>query len=377
MMQVFNDNFIDTAFSKAVSSEDTAYPASNVYDITRRRQTWRSKGYWKIASPANTVVFNEGGTDKTATIAAGAYTTDSAFLAAIATAFNGAAGKQNTYSVSRDTSTGKVKITAVLAGTGTIFTIKWTSATGFGTLIGFDTSANDTGSLSYTADLLRIHTSEWFTFDFGAPANPTGFFAVSDRNRPLNITPDAVVTLMANASDAWGTPAESFTVTVRDFLLGYVNKDGIAALPGGYRYWHVDIYDPANPDLYLELGAMMLGAHIVLARGCPAFPFESTPISNSVVAYSESGQTWVGKRPKTQMHQLNWEKLTNDDQEALHDHWNEVGTESPFFVCMDPDNAFSSDGVKWSRLVRFNSEPPSRLVSPGNWSSGWQLREEL
>lgn len=378
MIRVFTENFIDDAFAKTASSAKAAYPASNVYDITRRRKTWRSDGYWNVESGANTIVFNEGGSDLTATITAAEYSTDATFLAAIASALNGASGVQNTYSVARDTTTGKIKITAVLGGTGSLFTIKWTSATDFGDIIGFDTSANDTSALTYTADLLRIHTEEFFVFDFGAPLNPTGFFAVSDRNAPINISPSATVRIMGNASDAWTSPSETFSVTVRDFLLGYLSADGIAqASAPGYRYWKVQIIDNDNPDLYLELGAIFLGAHAAIVRGCPAFPLESTPISATQIAYSESGQTWAGKRPLTYAHQLNWEKLTNADLETLMDFFEEVGIESPFFVCLDPDSVFSPDGIKWSRLVRFDREPTARLLSPGNWSYAWSLREEL
>lgn len=379
MIQVFNENFIDVAFDKTVSSEQAAYPASNVYDIARRRKPWRSAGYWLVESGKNTIKFTEEALqlDLTATITPGEYTSETTFFAAIKSALE--ATGDATYTVSRDSTTGKIKILSDLSGSGTtLFTINWPAATDFGDILGFDTSVISTGAAFYLADEIRIHTEEFFIFDFGAPMQPTGFFAVSDRNRPINISPTATVTLMANASNAWGTPAETFTITVRDFLLGYINVDGIAQLqPAGYRYWKVKIIDNDNPDTYLELGAMLLGAHAEMERGCPAFPFESNPVNNSVVGYSESGQTWVGKRPKTILHSLMWEKLTNADMDVLMDFWEDVGCESPFFVCLDPNSVFSPDGIKWSRLVRFNSEPSYRLLSPGNWSSGWALREEL
>lgn len=375
---VFNVNLLEEAVSKVASSAAAAYPASNVYNIERRRLTWRSAGYWNITSPANTIVFNEGGADLTATIAVAEYATDTAFLAAIQTALNGAPSKQNTYTVTRDTSTGKIKLTAVLAGTGTIFTIKWTSATGFGTVIGFDTSANDTGSLTYTADLLRIHTEEFFVFDLGVPGQPTGFAAVNDRNVPINISPTATVRLMGNPTNSWGSPAETFTITVRDFILAYVNQDGISALQvSGYRYWKFQIIDNDNPDLYLELGAMALMSHAELVRGAPVFPMPSRDVDNTRVDYSEAGQSWVNKKPKTRLHALNWEALTNADFELLESIWEDYGLHNSFFVCFDPESAFSTDGLKRTRLVKFAEPPIGQLVAPGIWTYDWSLREEL
>jgi len=379
MMQVFNQNLIEEAVSKTVSSENASFPATNIYDLERRRMTWRSAGYWLVASGSNTIVFREvnAGADLTATIAAGAYATDALFLAAVAAAMNAASTHTSTYTATRNPSTGKIILTQSAAGTASVFQLRWLTAAAFGTILGFDTSANDTGSTAYTADELRIHTEEFFIFDFGAPVNPTGIIAVSDRNIPLNISPTATVTIMANPSNSWSAPAESFTVTVRDFLLGYLNPAGIAALAGGYRYWKLQIIDNDNPDLYVELGAIVVATHIALDRGAPAFPYASKPVDNSIVDFSETGQAWVGKKPKTRIHTIQWEKLTNDDMEALEQAWEEKSKAISFFIALDPDSHFTTDGIRRTVLVKFQEEPESRLVSPGNWSSQWVIREEL
>lgn len=373
MMQVFNTNLLEEAVTKTASSAASGYPASNVYNIERRRLTWRSAGYWKVESGSNTIVFREtnGGADLTATIAAGEYATDALFLAAIKTALD-AAG-DSTYTITRNGSTGKIVLTSNGSGGGGVFQLRWTTAADFGTIIGFDTSANDTGALAYTADLLRIHTEEFFIFDFGAAVNPTGFIAVSDRNVALNVSPTATVKLYGNATNAWGSPSLTLTLTWRDFLLAYVDPDGF----GSYRYWKFQIIDNDNPDLYLELGAMFLGTHVDLERGGPAFPYVTRHVDNSLIDQSEAGQTWVGKKPKTALHTLTWEKLTTADLELLESVWEQYGKHSSFFVAMDPESIFSTDGVKRTKLVKFENEPESRLVSAGNWSMPWVLREEL
>lgn len=372
MIQVFDLNLIDEAAEKTVSSEQTSYPATNAYNLERRRTVWRSNGYWNILSGENTIVFRESvGVDLTATIPVLEYTSTTALFLAIKTALE-AAG-DSTYTVSRDTTTDKIKILSNGSGGGGIFQLMLVTAPDFAETLGYNVAANKTGALFYYADEIRIHTEEFFLFDFGFPANPTGFIAMGDRNKPLNISPSATLTLMGNQTNDFDTPAISYSIAYRDYLIAELNVDGL----GSYRYWKFQIIDNDNPDLYLELGAVFLGVHADLERGCPAFPFESRPVDLSVIDYSESGQTWVAKKPKTEVHSLNWEKLTNTDLSVLKDFWESFGKHSSFFVCLDPNSAFSSDGVFWTRLVKFQDEPTHRLMSPGNWSYSWTLREEL
>lgn len=359
------------------SSADSSYPVSNVYDLDRRRKMWRTAGYWLVTSGANTIVFQDtAGVNLTATIAAGEYTSDTAFLAAIDAALE-AAGAAN-YTVTRDATTNRIKITSDLSGGATVFRLMWTAATGFGDLLGFDTSADDTGASTYTADLLRIHTSEWLKWDLGIPTNPTALVVMADRNVPMQLSPTATVKLQGSHTDSWTSPSVDLTLTVRDFILGYVAPDGIAgASSGGYRYWRLYIEDKDNPVGYLQFGVAILGSHVDITRGCPEFPLEMQGEDLSTVQVSEAGQVFAGRRPKTESIVLNWAKLDVASCEALNSVWESHGTHSNFVVVMDNDEVFSSDGFNQVRLVRFGAQPTRRLVSPGNFSYTWQLKEAL
>lgn len=379
MMQVFNNNFIDEAIGKTASSENAAYPAANAYNIARRRLTWRSNGFWSIPIASSTLVIQDTvGVNLTASVTGGNFTSDTTFFAALKSALEFVS--DSTFTISRDSTTKKIKITAVLGGTATVFRIITTnpSSAALADILGLSLVSDYIGALSYIADELRIHTEEYFIFDFGFPAQPTGLVAVSDRNRPLNISPTATVMLYGSPTNNFTSPAETFNVTLRDFLLAYLDKNGIAQLsPSGYRYWKLQIIDRDNPDLYLELGAIFIGAHVQLVRGAPAFPLRGKPVDNSVINESESGQSWVGKKPKTKIHTIGWEKLTNADFDALEAVWDKFGKESSFFIGMDPGSAFSVDGIMWTRLVKFNDDPASELISPSNWSYAWTLKEDL
>lgn len=370
-------NSPDYTANTTFSSEKSAYPVSNVYDLDRRRKVWRTNGYWNIESGKNTIVFQESiGVDITATIAVDEYTSTSSLLTAIKNAMDAAGAA--TYTVVQDATTGRIKLTSDLSGGATVFRLQWLTEPDLGEMLGFDVSANDTGAATYTADLLRIHTSEWIKWDLGSPINPSAFICVDDRNSGLKISENAILKIQGNHTDDWSAPAVNLTLNYVENVLAYADPDGLAgAGSSGYRYWRFYIEDKSNPNLYVQLGVAFLGKHVATTRGCPEFPLEISAIDNSFIEYSESGAALSGRRPDTESFALNWAALDTETCEALHNVWKFYGIHSSFFVAMDSEEAFSTDSETMIRLVKFQEEPTRRLVSPGNWSYTWQVREQL
>lgn len=376
-MLVFNRVFTDPSMivSADKSSQQTAYPASNAYNLDRRRRTWRSAGYFEITASNNKIIFRESvGVDLTATIAVSNYTTDAAFLTAIKTAMDAAGA--SIYTVTRDTSTNRIKITSDGLGGGGVFQlmctdINFTSAD----VIGFSTTTNLTGSLNYTADLLRIHTSEWLLLDLGIPTNPTGIIGTIDRNDTIDLTNSSVVKLQGNPTNSWAAPAFEQDLVINNGTISLLNEDGFYA--GGLRYWRLYIESKDNPKGYVELGAVGLMEHLVLTRGCVVFPLKSEYQDRSSVVFSEGGRAIVTRRDKTQRFQLNWSGVDKASFEQLEEMWDQYGLHSSFFIAMDPNAAFSTNSARWCRLVKFDSAPQLDLSSPNNWAVGWELREEL
>ena len=359
--------------NESASSEKTAYPHDNALNLERRKLVWRSDGYFNVTSSNNVIVFRETvAVDLSATLTVGEYSSDSDFLDEIKSALDTAGG--STYTVTRDATSGKIKIASNLGGGGGIFQLITTSASFTAAdLLGFDTASDLTGASNYQADVIRIHTNEWLLWDLGFPSSPTGFIAVADRNRPLKLSPSSTIKLQGNWTNNWSAPAVDLTLSIQDYLIAELNADGF----GSYRYWRFLIEDKENSNLYVEFGAVMLGIHADITRGCPAFPLSSPILERSNVAYSEGGQTIVARRAPTQSFKLNWEKLDKASLEELEGFFNKVGKFSSFFIAMDPDSVFSTNGKTWCRLVKFQSDPTFELISPGNWSMDWDLREEL
>lgn len=376
-VRIFNENFLidDLLANKLASSEQTAFPSINALNLERRSRVWRTGGYWLIDSSNNEIVFEEtAATPLTATIAEAGYTSTTALLAAIKTALEAVGA--STYTVELDTLTLRVKITSDGAGGGGILTIFW-SLSSIASTIGFSATSTDSGALTYTADVLRIHTEEFFQFDFGIATLPKAFCLIGPRNSPIKITPSAVIKIEGNETSNWSSPTSSITVDYDDEVLFSVNPEGLWSEQ--LRYARVQFVDNANPQGFVEIGALFMGNFFEATRGAVQFPFQGNYVDRSRTVFSEGGQTFSDTREQTESFSVNWFGLTIAEKEEIDDVFASLGTSNPFFVQFDSDNtlAFSTRKEKYIRYVKFSEPPSYQLESPGNFSCRMTFLEEL
>lgn len=381
---VVDQNLIDQRNSFSYSSQQTAYPATNAMDVNHRARTWRTQGYWRIVTGANGLVIRDAtaGSDLTASVALGTYASDTLFFAALKAALE--AVSDSTFTITRDATTNAITITAALGGAATHFLIRGAAAgSTIAPTLGFALT-NISGSLSYVADVVKLHTEEFLIVDFGSPVSPTALFCFSDQSRAIRISPSATVRLQGNATDsvlAWDTPQVDVAVSVEDQGLGVVNRYGMggssAAAGTACRYWKLKIQDASNAFGHIELGAVVLGTHIALSRGNAVFPLQVNGQDLSQRQFSEGGQLLTSKRAQTRTLRLNWEGLTASEFDEVDEVFNTFGTHSAFAISLDESGAFSTNIMRYAKLVRMEAEPSDQLVSPNNWACSWSLREDL
>lgn len=373
------DNFIDpdVVSNSAVSSEQAAFPVSNIYNFQRRSKVWRSNGYYEITASNNVIVFRETAlTDLTATLTIGEYASFTLLAAEIKTQMEAVGA--STYTISQDASTKKVKLASNGAGGGGLFEIIWTSTAvtqALADTLGFLTTEDDTGALTYTADELKVGTAEWIRWDFGISTNPKAFVMIGPRNSPIKITPTAVIKLQANETNNWTVPSYEKTITFNDSVMAEFSDTGLHTEE--LRYWRLLIEDITNANGFVELGSIFLGDVFSPARGAVQFPLSAEYIDTSRTIFSEGGQTFSDERQKSESFSLDIEFLTTADKESIDSIFIEVGTSKPFFVVLDPDNAYSSTQNYMTRYVKFVSPPQWSLERPGIFSCRVNLREEL
>lgn len=374
--RLYTTNYLDinTLANNDVTSADSDFPVTNVYNKIRRSKVWRSAGYFEVTATNNTIIFEEtAGTPLTATITAGEYTSISAMSTAIKNALDSAGA--STYTVLNDSTTGfKFKITSNGGGGGGIFNLKMGDASNTcEDLLGFD-SANLSGSLNYTGSLIKINTGEAIIFDMGLSTKPKGFALIGPRNSPLKISPNATIRLQGNHTNTWTSPVYNQTVSYDDQALYIENENNLSTV--GLRYWRVSFEDQ-NPNGYIEVGSLLLGDFFNPSRGRANFPLTSRYIDRSVEVFSEGGQTFSDVFPQSQSYSVEWRGLQKADIEAFDLIFQRFGTVRPFFVSMDDNAVYSSKVNRRVKFVKFVQEPQYSLVSPDNFTMSMALREEL
>lgn len=379
--KILDENFLnlDLLANFTVGSENASFPKENALSTQRRSKVYRSQGHWEVTAANNEIVFQEtAAVDLTATITTGDYSSDTAFFAAIKAALELAGA--SSYTITRDSTTNKIKITSDGLGGGGILSLIWTdvASAGFAAIAGFNTAVDDTGALFYLADELRIHTSEWMKFDFGIVTNPDAFVLVGPRNQPIKISPSAVIKLQANETDTWTSPSYEVSLTYNENVISIMKDEALDGLhTDALRWWRIYIEDVDNPLGYVEIGAIFLGDFFEASQGAIQFPLQSQYIDRSTTVFSEGGQTFSDQREKSEQFTFEYRFLNVADREDLDVIFNNFGTSIPFFVNLDPDLYYSSSTEQFIRFVKFDSPPRWTLERPRLFSMSMILREEL
>lgn len=371
--KLFTRNYVDLEVlaNSDVSSQQTAFPVTNAYNLNRRSRVWRSNGHFEVKSGENTIVFNEGGSDLTATVTPGHYASTALFMAAVDAALTGAPGAAGSYTVTHNS-----EFKFVITKSAGTFNIKWSDSgsTEMAAVLGFDDGFDSTGALSYTADLLRINTDEWILWDLGIASNPTAFLMCDQRNRPIRLSPGGIFTLEGNETNNFSMPSYSKTLTYDDQAIAVINDDGLHT--GPLRYWRIRFQDQ-NPLGYIQIGAFFLGESFSPGRGRVQFPFSAEYIDRSEVVVSEGGQSFGDVFEQTESYNPQWLGLQEEDIELLDDIFRKYGTVFPFFVSMDTAEAYSTKANRRIKFVRFSQEPKYTLESPHNFACQMELLEQL
>lgn len=374
-VMVMHRNFIssDLLTDQQVSSELGIAPATNLYDRIRRTKVWRSEGYFEVTSSNKAIIFRETvGVDLTATITEDEYTSDSDFLAAVKAALEAAGA--STYTVSRNSTSKKIVIASDGLGGGGIFQLKWTNvlSTAYD-LLGFSNGADRTGALTYTADSIRIHTSEWVRWDLGTATEIQAFAMIGTRLNGLGISSTATVTLQGNSTDVWTSPSYSQALSWNEDCMALIDSSGLDTL----RYWRIKIVDRDNPTGYIEVASVYLGELIEPTSGCVQFPMETQRVDYSKRDRSEWGQPFGETKQITRKFKMQWAFLSVTEKEELEEVLELYKTTNPFWMALDNNEAFTSDSQLMVFQGYFDELPDFTLRKPGKFESDWTVLEAV
>lgn len=377
MSLICHEDYLDAA-TRTYSSQNSEFPASNLYDQSLRGRVWRSAGYFEVTSSNNGIVIQETNTvNLTATIAEDNYTSMSSFLAAVKDALDLAGG--STYTVTQDVDTKRITIVSNGLGGGGLFKLMWTNVASTAyDLLGFDNAADDTGALTYAADEIRNHTVEFLKWDLGATSNPDAFIAIGKKNQAIKISENATVTLQGNLTDTWTSPAYSQVITYNEISLIALKTEGEDGLhTDPLRYWRLLIVDRENANGYVELSNVYLGESYKPDQGDVQFPFRVRMTDFSSPQIFQSGAKTFARRNRSEAFAMDWLGLTTTEKEEFDNIALDVGTSKAFYIVFDPEMVFGSSVNYNVRYVTLAADIDLTLVRPNLWSSTWSLDEVL
>jgi hypothetical protein len=316
-----------TETNTTYSSQSVNFPASNISHEFRSKE-WRSSstGNYVIDSTNNKIDFSEGGGELTATITSGTYTSTT-LATEIKTQLD--AEGALTYTVTKSETTGLWTISAtgsfeLLNNTGT------NEATSTLKLACGYADSDRTSASTYTGSNIAIHTEEWVVFDLVTTEEINSVVLLWPKEDGIKLSNNAVITIEANATNTWSSPSVSQTLTINNT---YEIASHYFSTDQSYRYWRVKIVDPANANLYVNLGVVVLGKSEAIAN--PDNGFTYTLEDNSRIQTTDYGHEYVDEYPTVAELEIEFSVLDYDDAVLIDNAYRINGTRKPVFVTMD------------------------------------------
>ena len=352
------------------SSEQANFPATNAGHEFRSK-VWRSNGYYVVTASNNKVNFRETslGPELSATVSVGNYSL-SAFLSAIKSAMDSATVNARTYTVTRSATSGRFTITGstyleLLFSTGT------DAANSIRTIAGF--GINDyTGATTYTGPTAAWHTEEGLVIDLQSAEEIDTFAVLFDFRAGIKLSDAALVYIQGSATDSWTSPGYSQAVTIDNTWPGITL---FLDTPQEYRFWRVKIVDPQNAFGYVELGTVILGKYLSLAR-CPDNGFDLTWDDGTKTQANDYGNTYADVYPQIKEMTFNFNILTYDQQKILEGVFRRLGNQKPVFVSLDPsETLFDKD--HFYIYGRMSDKLTTKHIVKSYFSTGIKIRESL
>lgn len=164
----------------------------------------------------------------------------------------------------------------------------------------------------------------------------------------INIRDTATVVIEANATDSWGAPTYSQTISLADYLGDPNNLQYNFASTKTFRYWRLSITDNGNPDGFIEIGEFFLGTPVSLGdENDSGIPVSILP--NNIELRTEYGQAYVYERAMVKTFDLTWANVGTTTRDTLKAFFNAVGCNAkPFFIVYSGED---TDQVYFCRLI--------------------------
>lgn len=336
----------------SATSENPNFRASNIKHEHRSKE-WRSGGSFLIQAHNNTLVIDHGGV-QTLTLTPGRYSADELCDEVNQQIAGAGVPGEVSYAENSGLWTIQNPSGAIYKGESTFLPV-----------IGFNSI--DLDDILIEGAVPAIHTEEHITFDFKT-TEPIDTVVLLWGKKAFKLSTGASVRVQASATSAFENPPfdQEIDIDNQGELGSLYLSEAIS-----YRYWRIVIEDPQNPNLFVNIGSVIIGKSDSLD---PDNGFEFTEVDNTEVTRTDFGHEYGDEFPIMKQLNFNMTMIEYSEAKKISEIFRRVGTSRPIFVVMDPDDlVFDSNHL--NIYGKLGSTLPLRQGFYNIFETGLSVRE--
>ena len=167
----------------------------------------------------------------------------------------------------------------------------------------------------------------------------------------------SAVTIEANATNSWGSPA--FSTTVTDFD----TEENLASVAFGstqtYRYWRFTFTSSTAP---VEVSNIFLGLKTELTNQGIALGWKFTRIDNTEIVVNRYGQKFIDTSTDIKKIEASMTVLNVTEMESMNDVFDYCGNSKPVWVIVDPSETIVNNKDRFAGMYYFKERPGLLMI---------------
>lgn len=210
--------------------------------------------------------------------------------------------------------------------------------------------------------------SDNIVIDLGGAESIDHFAIVDNWQNGFGIT---AITIEANGTDVWTSPAFTTTVTL-DTTFGV----GIKAFTSAqsYRFWRIVLTSTLG---YCEIANMFLGAASTIATNGVGYNWNYVNRDLSRIQSNRYGQKFIDDiGSQKELNNLQFQVMDKDEVDVIYAVYDNNRLVKPFFVYMDleSDSLFNNDD-RFNGFYYFKNSPSFTNINSGYYNTSLNLIE--
>ena len=210
--------------------------------------------------------------------------------------------------------------------------------------------------------------SDSVVFDIGS-TEPVDYFGIVDNwQSGFGVS---TITLEANSTDEWSSPAFSLAVTF-DTAFGV----GITSFAEqNYRFWRVVMTSTLG---YCELANIFIGKAVNIDTNGISYNWAYANKDNMKKATTRYGQEFIDDvNQRKELTGLKIRVMNTTELDSFFEVYDNRRTVSPMFIeFCDPSSTISNNNNRFNGMYKFTSTPKTPNFSAGFWNTSFSLKEQ-